>query len=484
MSLSLNRTNVLILVAALIVTVGSAVGITLVGEPAAGPPTRAAADPVRFDLTEDGHVPLEAFTALLQPIGPGAYDAAVKIMRAHWRDSYAGMILEIMPFVRGPVVGQSLLRLLEDGTGQTFGKDLRAWQRWAWNTDIGEYPRYAAFKAFVYRPYDQRFPAYFREGQPASIRLDEIRWGGVRRDGIPPLVNPKMTTAAEAVDLDDSNVVFGLEINGDARAYPKRILAWHEMFKDTVGGVSVNGVYCTLCGSMILYRTEHEGVHHELGTSGFLYRSNKLMYDQATESLWSTTLGEPVVGPLVGKGIKLEPLYVVTTTWGKWRQMHPETTVLSFDTGHGRDYGEGVAYREYFSTDRLMFDVPKRDERLRNKAEVLALRFGKIGTAPSAISAKFLATRPVYHGERGGQRYVVLTDASGANRVYDAGTLTFTAYDGDVTATDDAGGRWTVTEAALRAADGRPLLDRLPAHRAFWFGWYAAHPDTQLVMDE
>ena len=91
-----------------------------------------------------------------------------------------------------------------------------------------------------------------------------------------------------------------------------------------------------------MYQTEYNGKHHELGTSGFLYRSNKLMYDQETFSLWSTLQGEPVVGPLVGQGIKLKQHHVVTSTWGEWKRRHPKTKVLSLDTGHQRDYGEGV----------------------------------------------------------------------------------------------------------------------------------------------
>ena len=84
-------------------------------------------------------------------------------------------------------------------------------------------------------------------------------------------------------------------------------------------------------------------MRHNLGTSGFLYRSNKLMYDQDTQSLWNTIWGQPVVGPLVDRGIVLERLSVVTTTWGEWRRRHPDTKVLSLNTGYDRDYTEGAA---------------------------------------------------------------------------------------------------------------------------------------------
>ncbi|MDE2782318.1 MAG: DUF3179 domain-containing (seleno)protein, partial [Gemmatimonadota bacterium] len=257
-------------------------------------------------------------------------------------------------------------------------------------------------------------------------------------------------------------------------------LAWHEMFKDSIAGEHYTGVYCTLCGTMILYRSAHGGVHHELGTSGFLYRSNKLMYDRATRSLWSTFAGEPAVGPLVGRGIVLEPRYVVTTTWGEWRRRHPGTLVLSLDTGHERDYGEGVAYRQYFATDRLMFGVPKLDPRLRNKDEVLALRFPDAPGEQLAIWVVFLSRNRVYHDRLGDTEFVVLTDASGASRVFESAGRRFTGWDSDSTVWDDSGARWAVTEGGLVGPAGE-RLERLPAHRAFWFGWYAQYPGTRLV---
>jgi len=351
---------------------------------------------------------------------------------------------------------------------------------WLWSFDPGHHPDYSEFLATFFADIDPRFREYFTDRPKTDIRLDEIRWGGVRRDGIPPLKNPKMIRADEATYLEDDNVVFGVAINGDVRAYPRRILAWHEMVKDKIGGLELNGVYCTLCGSMIVYDTTVNGVHHELGTSGFLYRSNKLMYDHATKSMWSTLSGTPVVGPLVGQGIELKTLYVVTTTWKEWRRRHPGSLVLSLDTGHRRDYGEGVAYRDYFGTDRLMFNVPKVDDRLLNKAEVLALRSTGSPQEQLAIDAAFLAKTPVYHDRIGREAFVVLTDKSGANRVYATGGVNFAGWDGDTVARDQQGRTWQVHEDGL-AGPGNRKLARLPAHRAFWFGWYSQYPATRLV---
>ena len=289
-----------------------------------------------------------------------------------------------------------------------------------------------------------------------------------------------MVAARDANWLKGDDIVFGVAIDGDVRAYPKRILAWHEMFKDRIGGRELAGVYCTLCGALVLYDVTVNGVQHELGTSGFLYRSNKLMYDHATKSMWSTLTGTPVVGALVGKGIELQPLYVVTTTWKEWRQRHPGTQVLSLDTGHQRDYSEGAAYRDYFATDRLMFNVPTRDDRLPNKTEVLALRFAQAPGEALAVAADFLASHPVYQNRLGAVNFVVLTDTSGANRVYESQGVTFAQWDQRATVRDSGGDTWQVDEAALTSAAGKSLK-RLPAHRAFWFGWHAAFPATRLV---
>lgn len=435
----------------------------------------------------DGPVAVEQFFHLIFPDDLGAMESGSFIAR-NWNNSYAIMILELFQLeLISPSPREQrarlLLSLLTQGTGQSINaQDIDAWYRWIWESDPGEHPKYAEFKATLYSTFDPNFRAYFQDDPPATIRLNEIRWGGVRRDGIPSLRNPAMIPAGEATYLEDDDIVFGIKVNGDTRAYPKRILAWHELFTDTVGETPVAGVYCTLCGTMIVYQTTVNGVDHLVGTSGFLYRSNKLMYDQGTSSLWSMMTGQPVVGPLVDQGIELKKLPVVTTTWGLWQSLHPETTTLSLETGHTRNYDEGVAYREYFSTNKLMFTVPKLDPRLPNKAEVLALRFADMPEDQLAIAADFLAVNPVYHNTLGGKAFVIFSDSSGANRVYETIGVQFTSWNGRDTATDQGNQKWKITESTLSLEAGGKQLNRLPAHRAFWFGWFAAFPKTQLIQ--
>ena len=439
----------------------------------------ASAEAQITQATRAGPVQLTVFADVLGNDENKAVAAVTRITE-NWHGSSAALLIEMIHFVPSRRALKNVLALIERASGRPFEGGVDVWYEWLWSAERPVHPAYAHFKSLLYSPIDPRFAEYF-EGRPKTIiRLDEIRWGGVRRDGIPPLKNPLMIAASDATWLQADDIVFGVAINGDVRAYPKRILAWHEMFKARIGGRELAGVYCTLCGALVLYDVTVGGVQHELGTSGFLYRSNKLMYDHATKSMWSTLTGTPVVGALVGKGIELQPLYVVTTTWKEWRQRHPDTQVLSLETGHRRDYGEGAAYRDYFATDRLMFNVPTRDDRLPNKAEVLALRAAGATDEALAVAADFLASHPVYQGRIGSMEFVVLTDRSGANRVYESQGLRFADWDGQATVRDDAGGTWQLDEAALTSATGR-ALKRLPAHRAFWFGWHAAFPATRLV---
>ena len=399
-------------------------------------------------------------------------------LASDWQEAYTPMVIEMMSLSRNRLEYR-FVELLQQKTGQDIGLDINQWFVWWWQQQPQVDDNYAKFKSKLYGFIDEKFELYFANDYATRIRLDEVRWGGVKQDGIPPLRQPKMISVDEASYLDDGNVVFGIEINGDARAYPKRILAWHEMFIDEIGGTEFAGVYCTLCGAVILYKTRYQGRRHQLGTSGFLYRSNKLMYDRATQSLWNTTWGEPVIGPLVGQNIRLQRSFLVTTTWGEWKRRHPATRVLSLETGYERDYGEGVAYNAYFSTDTLMFSISTSDNRLNNKDEILALTFPDHSRETMAIAAEFLTKSPIYQNALGDLKFIVLTDSSGANRVFETRGIQFVAYDQDSGVTDSNGGQWLLSEDKL-SSNGMELA-RLPAHRAFWFGWHAAYPDTILI---
>ena len=197
----------------------------------------------QLSILDPSLVPASFMQLLLEP---GQDTLAIgQMLLAVWDNSMVPMALETLHFSYDPEVNEALYALLKLGTGENFGPDSDAWYRWWWRQPEIKHTYYSQFKASLYRVMDVKFSGYFNPQPRADIRLDEVRWGGVRQDGIPPLRQPKMISASDANYLDDDDVVFALEYNGDARAYPKRILAWHEMFVDDIGGDEYAGVYCT-----------------------------------------------------------------------------------------------------------------------------------------------------------------------------------------------------------------------------------------------
>ncbi len=284
--------------------------------------------------------------------------------------------------------------LLTKLTGKDFGNNWILWSQWLTAQPQVELPpHFLEWKAALFsRMIDPSFAQFLYAEMPLRIRIEEIVWGGVKKDGIPALDNPKMIAANEAAYLADKDLVFGVELNGDARAYPLRILDAHEMLNDVIGGQPVSLAYCTLCRAGILFDTRVGERTFTFGSSGLLYRSNKLMYDRETLSLWLTIPGEPVSGKLAESGIQLKKLPLVVTTWQDWRTQHPATKVLSLETGFTRDYRPGAAYGSYFNSSDLMFPVPRLDDRLPAKEEVFTL---VINGSPKAYALRKLRSQRV-----------------------------------------------------------------------------------------
>ena len=253
------------------------------------------------------------------------------------------------------------------------------------------------------------------------------------------------------------------------------------MANDTVGGQAFAISYCTLCGSAIAFATQLSGGRPLFfGSSGLLYRSNKLMYDEDTLSLWSNMTGEPVAGPLAGRGVVLPILPMTITRWGDWKRAHPETTVASLPDLFARDYSPGAAYGKYFKSPKTMFPVWKRDGALEPKEWVYGLRHGALARA---YALNVLFEERVVNDAIGSLPVVLVADpASRSVRAYARGQRVFAegpAPDGFV---EPGTGRiFRIEEAALRPRGGDVApLTRQPGHRAYWFGWYAFHPETSL----
>ena len=248
-----------------------------------------------------------------------------------------------------------------------------------------------------------------------------------------------------------------------------------------------------------MYSTRVNGETLEFGTSGLLYRSNKLMYDRGTNTLWNQFIGEPAVGPLVGSGIKLELLPVAVTTWGEWVKAHPDTTVLDIETGiyppnsYQPEWQPGSIYYDYRTGADTMFPVWQQSDALSTKGQVLGL---KINGATRAYPLQIFQRTPVINGSLGGENLVVVSDGAGGARAYQRGPDQFSIDDnaGDANAGDQAGiaflitqagVRWRVTEEALVQVDNPSMrLSRIPSHNAYWFGWYAFYPDSDVYREK
>lgn len=461
-----------------------------------GPPTLPGSDPFGNnpfgDLRNrepDADIEAMVRTALFARNGVSRNRALSFLIERNERDVVPAFIavLRVLPDEDG-----RLLRALQRLARARIGRDWKAWTEWQeTHSEIRPFDGFDAFKADVLAGIDPNFRDFVYRGVKHEIRLEEIVWGGVTKDGIPALTDPKHIPAAEAGYLTDRELVFGVSLNGDARAYPLRILDWHEMFNDVVGGVPVSLAYCTLCGSGILFDTRVPGYAEPFvfGSSGLLYRSNKLMYDERTESLWNQFTGRPVVGELTGSGIELRVLPVVITDWASWRADHPETTALSLDTGYRRDYRPGRPYGEYFASPELMFPVVVRDRRLDPKDRIFALR---AGDTRMAWALSLFEGGAVLHDRVGDLDLVLVGEAATETvRAYETGGRRFTpAPDDEGVLVDESGARWRITEAALApaveaagadpAAPPPPPLPRLPGHIAYWFAWASYIEDRPL----
>lgn len=281
--------------------------------------------------------------------------------------------------------------------------------------------------------------------QNARIPRNEIRSGGPPVDGIPALTNPQFIRADQASYLHPNDRVIGVFLEGQAKAYPLRILNYHEAVNDRVGKVPVAVTYCPLCDSSVVYDRRVKGQELELGISGLLYNSNVLLYDRTQtrkKSLWSQVKTEAVSGSLVGMSLKTLPLEV--TTWADWSSRHPQTEVLSPQTGHRRDYSR-TPYGNYFQNTQLMFPVKPLDQRLAAKTPVLGIWSEKTSRAYPLASFEHFRERKQFQQELDG--------------------LAFTL-------------EYNPEAKSLRVVRAERGLEWI---YSFWFAWAAFHPNTEIL---
>ena len=351
--------------------------------------------------------------------------------------------------------GSGLMPTLVAVVNQLLQKDVGAGDDWRVATDhliawkIPEPPGYLKYKRFIFTLIEPKWNNLFIEG---NIDWRHVSWGGVRIDDrafddtdrpcncIPAADLPDVTDVAGADWLKDEDIVFGIVINGEARAYPRQIMEVREMVNDQLGGRQLGIPYCTLCGAAQAYYTDEvpEDISRPvLRTSGLLIRSNKVMYDINSYSIFDTFKGTAVTGPLAEKGIQLNQASVVTATWGEWKEAHPDTTVLAERLALGRNFD----FRNNRDANGPIFPVGDVDPRLPVHEDIL----GAITASGKPIAFQVSAAiQALQRGETIQYENIKLTLDAGGLRAIDA--------------------------------DGKDL----GSHQAFWFAWSQFYPETAL----
>jgi len=363
----------------------------------------------------------------------------------------AWIISDMLRFISTREAHDSLART----ASELLGKEFEGQNAWpgitnhliAW--DIPEPPEYLKYKRAIFTLNLPGWEDLFTEG---SIDWRLVSWGGVLIDNraynatddrcncIPAADNPTVSTAAKATWLKDDDIVFGIEVNGESRAYPRQIMEVREMVNDSLGGRSLGIPYCTLCAAAQAYYTDNlpgDVDRVVLRTSGLLSRSNKVMYDLNTHSIFDTFLGHAVTGPLHEKGIELEQASVVTTDWGTWKKAHPKTTVLLERYALGRD----PDFRNGRDANGPIFPVGPVDPRL-----------------------------PVHEDIVG-----VVTE-SGKPVAFQRSTALISLTRGDEIVFENV--RLELDAGGIKAVDDKGA--DLGSHQAFWFAWSQFHPETDL----
>jgi hypothetical protein len=335
---------------------------------------------------------------------------------------------------------------------------------------------------------------------PATVDTDLIVPGGPPPDGIPPIDNPKFVDGAGLRWLAGREPVLSVELRGEAKAYPLRILMWHEIVNDRIGGEPVTVTYCPLCNTGIAFhRPTSDGKVLDFGTSGRLFHSNLVMYDRQTGTYWAQASLEAIVGPLAGRQLSPVPAQIVS--WADWRAAHPTGRVLSQDTGFDRPYGQNP-YQGYDSPGSDPFAFSEEpDPRLPPTARVLGLNLaGRQVAFPykelvaTAVNGFAAVQTPV------GRQDVVVFWKQGTASALDQPEIAASIDVGSATAyqprsrgrplhfeatpegivDEETGSTWDVVGRAVEGPLRGARLQALPAVDHLWFSWAAHHHPPDL----
>ena len=287
-----------------------------------------------------------------------------------------------------------------------------------------------------------------------TVDLGEILSGGPPKDAIPAIDEPRFRPVAEIDDLTDKEPVVSLSVGADARAYPRRILIWHEIVNDVVGGKPVAVIYCPLCNSAVVFERKVDKTTLDFGTTGKLRHSALVMYDRQTESWWQQFTDEAITGAMVGKTLEVLPAGL--EAFGDFKARRARGRVLVPNDPSLRRYGENP-YVGYDTAERPFLFRGELPTNINPMARVVAVRDG--GTV-HAVSLALLREK----------------------KAIDINGIRLTWQDGQASALDSrrlAKGRDVGTVVATRQ-DGGGMQADVPYDVTFAFAFHAFHPDIDI----
>ena len=314
---------------------------------------------------------------------------------------------------------------------------------------------------------------------PLPMSPDELRAaarsGGPRKDGIPSIDDPSFVDAPDVNFLDPGDPVFGVVRDGEAKAYPQKILAQHEIVNDDVAGTSVSVTYCPLTGTA-------QGFFRDdttFGVSGRLINNNLVMYDRATEAWWPQILATSIPGPWneTPPIASLQEFRLIWTTWDRWREQNPETTVLSTDTGHAKNYSRDPygTYNPkggYYTSDSTLFPVLNDDDRYQIKRVFIGAR---TADGAAAFLKDSIRSKKVMSGAIGDRAVLaVYDDRYDTAFVYENPEDRSFDYDPEIPE-----GSVVAADGTSYAADDLPLTS-IVCFDAMWFAWAGYYPETTV----
>ena len=337
------------------------------------------------------------------------------------------------------------------------------------------------------------------DSSKALVPLDQIVSGGPPPDGIPAIDRPVFVTPKEGdAWLKPQEPVLALQISGDARAYPLQILMWHEIVNDLVGGQAVAVTYCPLCNAGLVFDRAVGGQTLDFGTSGRLYKSDLVMYDRQTHSLWVQMEGRAIVGDLAGTRLRVVPAN--TIAYNEWKAGYPGGSVLSRNTGYRRSYGANP-YESYDqpSLSPFLFSGTT-DPRRPPKERVVGVT---VDGHARAYPWPILEARRVVEDQIGRTRLVIFyqtgtlsaldagqiaeSRAIGATGVFSPAVagkaMTFEPVAGGFR-DRETGSIWTLLGHAVQGPMASQRLSSIPHMDAFWFAWAAFHPATSIYAGQ